>query len=174
VNPLAEIIGFIRSPRPLGAGAFKRLGLTIFEATLWTDAPAWSMAEPFALSIAYNRGFGAQELVDRSLEEMRRLGNLTDAPLGVAQVAVYAAELARVFRSVRKGDRITALYRPAKNTTSGGTVFFHNGAETGVVADPALLALFFDIWLAPEASEQRLRRELLGRDAAVFSQGNQD
>lgn len=146
-----ELETHIHAGAPYGRGVYKRLGFRLFEASLWTDAPVWSFDDIFALSIRYDRGFSGHDLVERSLSEMRRTGGGREPELRAA----FGAELARLFRTVAKGDVFTALYTPAL-----GAEFFHNAATTGN-ADDILSRRFLDIWLSPQTSEPALRHSLL-------------
>lgn len=145
-----ELEGHIAAAQPYGRGPYKRLGIQIFEAALWTDAPAWSMDETFALSIRYARSFSAYDLVERSLADMHRLEKLEPG-----QRAAWAAGLGAVFRDVRRGDVMTALSLPGQ-----GASFFHNGARTGI-ADAALARQFLQIWFSPRTTAPELRAGLL-------------
>jgi hypothetical protein len=145
-----ELVGRIVSPRPYGQGVFRRFGVPLFDASLWTDAEEWSMEAPFALSIRYARSFAAYDLIERSLADMHRLEKL-DAPLRRR----YAASFEPLFRDVRRNDVITALSLPEE-----GVSFFYNSELTGV-AEPALGRRFLDIWFSPRTTEPTLRAALL-------------
>ncbi len=148
----AELAGRIQRDQPYGFGVLKRLGITIFHATLWTDAEIFSMDAPFALSIRYGRSFAAHDLVERSLADMHRLEKLDRAARRVA-----AAALESLFRNVSRDDVITAFYVPGE-----GASFFYNATLTGN-ADEALSRRFLDIWFSPRTAEPALREELLRR-----------
>lgn len=147
-----EIAGAINAPKPYGSGSLTWLVFTAYDATLWTDAPQWSMSAPFALTLRYRMSFTTDELVERTIEEMVKVAPGTPK----AALPAYAAALKRAFPNVKDGDRITALHTP------GGTVrFFHNGVPTAEVADQTFAEPFFGIWLSPRTSEPRLRAALL-------------
>ena len=148
----SEISGVIDAPKPYGTASLTWLFFTAYEASLWTDAPAWSMDAPFALSVTYRMSFTRDELVERTLEEMKRV-----APrLSNAALARFGAALDRAYPDVEPGDRITALHAP------GGPVrFFHNGTMRSQVGDPDFAEPFFGIWLAPQTSEPSVRAGLL-------------
>lgn len=148
----AEIGAVIHAEAPLGSASVSRLWLKAYEATLWIDKAPWSMEQPFALTIDYLMEFDVKSLVDRSIEEIHRIPDAAEAPF-----SDYARELSAVFRPVKDGDRITALYIPNK-----GAFFFYNGTQTGVITSPELAARFFAIWLGPNTSEPAMRKALLG------------
>lgn len=146
-----EIVPYIHAQVPHGTGSLGPLWITVYDAALWLDAPSWSMEVPFALSLRYHMGFGSDELVERTVQEMQRIP-------GVAPEALesYATQLRPLFPDVQNGDRITAIYVPKK-----GTRFYHNDRLTGHVTDPLFAQSFFAIWLGPDTSEPKLRRALL-------------
>jgi hypothetical protein len=147
-----EINGAISSSKPYGSGSLTWLVFTAYDATLWTDAPQWSMSAPFALTLRYRMSFTTDELVERTIEEMVKVSPATPK----AALPGYATALRRAFPNVKDGERITALHTP------GGAVrFFHNGAQTAEIADPTFAEPFFGIWLSPRTSEPRLRAALL-------------
>ncbi len=147
-----EIAGTIDAAKPYGAGSLTWLFFTAYDASLWTDAPQWSMNEPFALTLVYRMSFSTEELVDRTLDEMKVL----TPGLSKETLARYGAMLSRAFPAVKDGDRITALHAP------GAAVrFFHNGRPTTDSADGAFAAPFFAIWFSPKTPEPKLRAALL-------------
>jgi hypothetical protein len=137
-----------------GTGQLTWLGIVAYEARLWV-APEFRHARfaehPFALELAYRRGFSSAQIAARSIEEMRRAGPLAD---GEAQR--WQARLQQVLPDVKPGDRIVGVHRPGN-----GATFLVNGQPTGEIADPQFAARFFGIWLAPTTSEPRLRDALL-------------
>ena len=150
VEKPAELDGYIRAARPYGRGNFTRVGIQIFAAALWTDAASWSMDDVFALSIRYARSFSADSLAEKSVADMHRLEKL-DPGLRKA----WAAALEAVFRDVRRGDAITALWVPGQ-----GASFFCNGAPTGII-EAELARRFLDIWFSPRTTAPELRAALL-------------
>lgn len=148
----AEIADSINATRPYGSGSLSWLFLTAYDASLWTDAAQWSMNEPFALTLVYRMSFSTEELVDRTINEMKAI-----AP-GISDVRLdrYRAALSRAFPSVKSGDRITALHTPGAAVS-----FFHNGKPAGDSHDATLAEPFFAIWLSPKTPEPKLRAALL-------------
>ena len=147
-----EISGTIKAERPYGTGSLTWLFLTAYDASLWTDAPTWSMRETFALSITYKMSFSREELVERTVEEMKRVSpGLSDEAL-----SRFGARLSKAYPAVKSGDRITALHVPSQPVR-----FYHNGVMTSDIADADFAEPFFGIWLSPKTSEPSLRAGLL-------------
>jgi hypothetical protein len=129
-------------------------GVEVYDARLWLTAafrPAHYSEHAFALELQYLRSLDGPAIASRSIEEMRRLGKLTDA-----QAQTWAAALRGVFPNVRSGERITGV-----NVPGVGVEFWVNGQRTGTVADAQFARLFFGIWLDERTSEPRLRSQLL-------------
>lgn len=145
------------SPRLQGAGRLRFLGLSVYDVRLWTPDAAlgdenW-VGQPLALEIEYSRALDGQQIAQRSLDEMRRGGEI--AP---ATAERWLARMVELFPDVRAGDRLTGVQRP------GGSVrFFLNGKLRGEIADAEFARRFFGIWLAPYTSEPKLRASLLGK-----------
>jgi hypothetical protein len=148
----AELSPSIDATAPYGSGSLSWLVFTAYDATLWTDAPQWSMNAPFALALRYRMSFTTEELVERTIEEMVKINpSIPKDALGR-----FGAALTRAFPAVKDGDRITALHMPAQAVR-----FFHNGRPTAEIADAGFADPFFGIWLSPKTSEPRLRAGLL-------------
>ena len=94
------------------------------------------------------------QIASRSIDEMRRIGPLSDA-----QAAAWLAVMTRLFPDVQAGDRLTGVQQP------GQTARFHfNGQFRGEGADADFARLFFGIWLSPKTSEPKMRALWLGGD----------
>jgi hypothetical protein len=143
----------IKAQAPYGQGTLRKLLIKVYDATLWTDAPSWSMDSPFALALQYDLSIDAADIVDRSIDEMKR-----DSGFPGDKEKAYRAELARVIPEVAGRDVLTALCDPEK-----GVSFFHNDKPTGSIKDRELARRFMGIWLGDSTSEPRLRSALLGK-----------
>ena len=137
-----------------GEGTLRFLGFAIYQARLWVGPgfePEDYAAQPLALELIYHRGFTAQEIAQRSIKEMHRVGTFTPQ-----QVARWQQALQAALPDVKAGDRLVGLYRPGE-----GVVFERDGRPTGEVKDPYFSRLFFGIWLSPQTSEPGLRQALM-------------
>lgn len=131
------------------------LGLKVYEISLWSPEPVsverWA-TQPLALSLRYARSLKGRLIAERSLEEMRRQGEIK-----AAQAERWLAAMTAAFPDVGDGDRLTGLHEPGQ-----GAQFWFNGASRGRLADALFSERFFGIWLAPQSSEPGLRGKLLG------------
>lgn len=137
-----------------GQMRFRYWGFHVYDAQLWVRPgfdPLQPLAHPFALSLVYARALRAQDIAERSLEEIERQIEL---PPTLADR--WRAHLRQALVDVAPGDRLTGLHQP-----QGGAAFFHNARPTAVVSDPAFALYFFGIWLSPQTSAPALRRALL-------------
>lgn len=147
--------------RQLGADArlqgqmrFRYWGFHVYDAQLWVRPgfePLRPLAHPFALSLVYARELLAQDIAERSLEEIERQTSISPA-----QAERWRAHLRQALADVVPGDRLTGIHQP-----DGAAAFFHNARPTAVVNDPVFAGLFFGIWLSPQTSAPALRRALL-------------
>lgn len=133
--------------RRWGSGAFRRFGFHVYDATLWAgDDP---LRPPLALRLDYKRSIAGKAIAEASVKEMRTF--VADAD----QLAVWGAEMMRIFPDVRDGDHIIGLWQPE------GARFLQDGRVIGDVGDPAFARAFFGIWLDERSSAPALRAALL-------------
>ena len=153
-NTLAELRDLLPQHRLSGRSRLTVWGFDVYDASLWV-APGFQAdqlsAQPFALELAYLRNFTNTDIAERSIAEMRRLSPLSDA-----QASNWTAAMLRVFPNIKKGDRITGVYRPGT-----GAAFLVNGKSAGDIPDAEFARLFFAIWLSPKTSDPKLRSALL-------------
>jgi hypothetical protein len=140
--------------RQLGTTKLRFFGLPIYDAALWAP-PGFDAARyatmPFALELRYLRNLSGAAIAQRSLDEMRRGGEL--APATETQ---WLSAMRGAFPDVQQGERITGVNLPQQ-----GVRFYVNGQAKADVNDPAFGERFFGIWLALWTSEPAMRSELL-------------
>jgi Chalcone isomerase-like len=139
-----------------GQMRFRWFGLHVYDGRLWSATPIRAddyPAREFALELIYARNIPGADIAERTLSEMRRIAEVTDA-----QAKSWLDFMRDAFPDVKPGDRLMGLHRPGQ-----GVSFFHNGRPTRALADVAFPAQFFGIWLSPRSREPALRDALLGR-----------
>jgi hypothetical protein len=154
-TPPAEVQAELPGARLHGQGRLRFLGLHVYDIRLWaTSALRGDNADraSVALEIEYARPLKGPLIAERSLAEMRRVGQFNDHD-GERWLAV----MKRMFPDVQAGDRVTGVHRAAE-----GARFHHNGHLIGEVRDATFARLFFGIWLSARTSEPQLRAALLG------------
>ena len=154
-----EVAAGLPGARVQGTAWMRFMGIRVYEARLWTGPSAvpedWASA-PLALEIEYARTLKGAAIAERSLDEMRRQGEIE-----ATTAQRWLAAMKQLFPDVAKGDRLTALNRPGL-----GLQLFANGQLRGAVDEPAFAQRFLGIWLARQTSEPALRTALLGREEA--------
>ncbi len=139
--------------RLAGQGLLRYYGFEVYRARLWVppglEADDYA-AHPLALELTYLRDFSAEAIARRSLQEMQR-----QQAIPAEQAARWQQALQAALPDVKKGNRLTGVYRPG-----AGAVFSMRGRVVGEVADAQFARLFFGIWLSPRTSEPALRQAL--------------
>ena len=150
-----EIARELPGARLQGQGQLRYLGLHVYDAMLWTAqrlAAEEAERTALALELRYTRALRGALIAERSLSEMKRIGEFDDA-----DAARWLEAMKRLFPDVAAGDRVIGVHRPGE-----GARFHVNGRFVGEIAEAAFARLFFGIWLSPRTSQPRLRAALLG------------
>jgi Chalcone isomerase-like len=145
----AEVAAALPGAKLQGQGRLR------YDAVLWTAqrlAPGDVANAALALELRYARTLRGPLIAERSITEMKRVGEF-----GEAERQRWQDAMERIFPDVNAGDRITGVHR-----TGEGALFYVNGRPVGEVRDPVFARLFFGIWLSPRTSEPALRASLLG------------
>ncbi len=156
INPaLASdlVQGYLPDARPVGQGRLSVFMWDVYDATLFAPQGVWERGGPLALTLDYLRQIDGNQIVDRSIEEIREQGFKDEVKL-----AAWHTQMKAIFPDVREGITLTGIL-----LENGETVFLKNGLEIGRIKDPAFGKAFFDIWLSDKTSAPRLRKKLLGQ-----------
>ena len=149
-----EIKDLLPQGRLVGKGRLTFFGFQVYDARLWS-VPGFKAdnfaSQPFALELAYLRDFKNRAVAERSIREMRRSANISDA-----QAATWIEQMMRAYPDLKNGDRVMGLHLPGV-----GAAFFVNGKPTSEIRDAEFARLFFGIWLSPNTSEPKLRSALI-------------
>lgn len=134
-----------------GSGVLSWSVFRLYRATLHVVG-TYDPTKPFIIDLQYLRRIASDQIVLRSLEEMRRL-------LAPAQnlPAHWQQALEALIPDVESGSRLVGVFEPGRRV-----VFFSGSARLGEIADPEFTALFAAIWLDPRTRSPELRRALLG------------
>jgi hypothetical protein len=153
--PPAEVSAALPGALLQGQGRLRYFGLHIYDAALWSPTPVPPgdpLGAPLALEMRYARKLAGSAIADRSLDEMKRVGDFSPA-----DGQRWLGAMKQAFPDVTAGDRITGVHRPGV-----GAAFFVNGQPTADVRDAHFAQLFFGVWLSPRTSQPALRAALLG------------
>jgi Chalcone isomerase-like len=144
----------LAAPRLSGSGKLTVLGFDIYAAKLWVGKgflPAQYTQHPFALELTYLRNFKGRAIAERTVKEMRKLAEVSDA-----QAQAWLDEWSRAVPDVKAGDRLTGVFRPGR-----GLLLRQGNTVLADWNDPTMAALFMGIWLSPQTSDPSLRTALL-------------
>jgi len=155
---LALVIAFQTQATPelktVGEGSYRYLFWQLYDARLATadgEFSGYDQNSPVLLELTYQRDISRQQFIDATVDEWKKLGRSS-----AEQQQQWAAQLQTLWQDVKEGDRLAALL-----LNDGRVQFYFNGVETGVLDDKAFGAAFFDIWLHPDTSAPKLRRQLI-------------
>lgn len=138
---------------PVGRGDFRWFGFEVYQASTWSPEPVRRL-DPvmgrYALRIEYRRHIEAEDLVDTSIEEMKKQG------AGEPALSRWRRQLSAIFPSVAPGDELIAVHAPER------VRFYRGDSLLGIVDDADFSRYFLGIWLGDKAAKPGLRRQLLG------------
>lgn len=142
--------------KTVGEGQFSYLFWDLYQARLATSDGkfgSYQQNKPLLLELTYQRDISKADFVEATLDQWQaQQGRLQPHHRD------WAAQLAKLWRDVKKGDRLACLLR-----ADGLVEFSFNGQPLGVVEDPAFAAEFLDIWLGEKTTAPKLRIALLGK-----------
>lgn len=148
-----EIMQNLESPNLIGQYDLKVIGLNVYNIKLWSRNKKFSYNDKFAIEINYKMNFSRENLVKRTIEEIKRIQNITDQN----ELIVYHREFMKIFLDVKKGDCKVAIFTPQK-----GVELFYNHKSVGKITEPELARYFVDIWLSKNSSYPKMTKTILG------------
>lgn len=152
--PWPEVRAALPEARLAGASRLRVWGFDVYDAQLWVG-PGFRANQfethPLALSLGYLRTLKGPLIAERSLKEMRALGDISSA-----QADAWLRAMTQIFPDVKPPDRLTGVHQPGV-----GARFWLNAQAIGQVDDARFSELFFGIWLSQDSSEPALRSQLL-------------
>ncbi len=155
-NQPPEVASALNKAQLLGQASLRFFGLLVYDARLWTradfDAERYD-SQAFGLELEYARKLEGMAIAERSIAEMKRIGDFSDA-----QSKAWLSAMLQAFPDVGAKDRLVGLH-----DGRGGVRFYFNGKPTATLADKDFARLFFGIWLSPRTSSPALRASLIGQ-----------
>lgn len=146
---------YIPTPQLVNEARLTHLFWDVYDIALYAPKGRYAAQGPFALEITYLLSLKGADIAKVAKNEMARLG-MRDADI----LKKWHDQMVDIFPDVEKGEQLVGV-----KGSDGYTYFYNNGEFIGSVQDPEFSQYFFDIWLSPNTSRPRLRRELLGVDA---------
>ncbi|MGO2497182.1 chalcone isomerase family protein [Vibrio litoralis] len=124
----------------------------IYDARLYNPSGDYTtQGLPLLLSLSYLRDFKAKDIIKATNEQWQHLGKQS-------LVGQYDQELMALWPDIKQGDTLSVLVE--NNQTSA---FFYNGKKLGVIRDPSFTESFIAIWLSPNTSHPKVRKQLIGQ-----------
>lgn len=152
-----EVASHLGKAQLRGRASLRFFGLLVYEARLWTgptfDADNYA-SQPFALELEYARKLEGPAIAERSIAEMRRVGDFSEA-----QSRQWLALMMQAFPNVGAKDRLVGVH-----DGKGRVRFYFNGKLTTDINDKDYARLFFGIWLSNKTSAPALRAALMGQE----------
>ncbi|WP_025130675.1 chalcone isomerase family protein [Pseudomonas sp. PH1b] len=140
--------------RLVGSGEFSWFGFKVYRARLWSTLTPLAADRPFALELTYRRNLSRDDLVQASLDEIKRLSGASISP---GQLEAWQRQMELSFVDVTPGRTLTGVRLPGR-----GVQFFVDQRLQHEVDDEAFAQAFFAIWLDPRTRNPHLREQLLG------------
>lgn len=141
----------------VGEGSYRYLFWQLYDARLASTDGTFStyqQSSPLLLELTYKRDISKDQFIDATVEQWQKLGRSSEQ-----QQTAWAERLAELWRDVKEGDRLAALL-----TDQGQVQFYFNDADIGLVKDKDFAPAFFDIWLHPDTTAPKLRRQLIAAE----------
>lgn len=148
INNVELVKQQITQAEVVGEGRLVYWGFQVYDAQLFASKESMG---GYALNLQYLRPFEAQDIYKQTLEEMQKMG------VSKEKRTLWDAQLVKAFKTVKKGDSITAIKK-----SRDFTHLFHNGQPMSEIRGEELSKAFFSIWLHPRTSVPKLRLSLLG------------
>lgn len=140
----------IKNPKLIGQTNLRFWGLKIYHIALFGQKKQFSYDQKFAINIKYNMAFDKEELVERSILEIKRTYQISDI-----EEKNITKKLNEIFVNVKKGDEKTAFFDPNK-----GVLLYFNAKLVGKITNLDLARKFIDIWLSNKSSYPDISREI--------------
>ena len=135
----------------LGTAKLSIFFIDIYDIKLFSKTKSYSKDKPFAIEINYLKDVESTQIVDSSINEIKRISKPSSDEL-----ENYRSILASLFPNINSGDQLIGI-----KTANGDGVFFYNMKLIGKITDEKLVGSFFDIWLSEKTSHPELREKLL-------------
>lgn len=136
----------------VGQAKLEILFWDIYQSSLYSaDGQYTDQQLPLALEIHYLRDIDADELVEKTADEWRKLG------LDSKQTQTWLNRLGDIWPDLKKGDELLIVVNQ-----DSSSVFYYNQRLLETIQDPEFGPSFLRIWLDKNGSFPKLRKKLIG------------
>lgn len=139
----------------VGSTTYRKLGFTIYHATLWAPGGVYDENKPFALQLRYARDLDKETLVDAVSSDVEN--NEKPDPVTMAE---WNQTLNQILPPVKDEEELIGVNFPGQSAQ-----LYFNGQKHAVMTDKRLAKAFLGIWLGPNA-DPKVRARLTGQPAA--------
>ena len=148
----------LNTPQLVGKARLKFMLWKVFDAALYSETGQYDSNAPFALELTYLRSLKREKIVDKTMEEIRRL---TSASISVGQLKDWRQQLNNMIPDVKIGMSITGIRTP-----EGYTDIYAGDVLKGSIEDKDFTDAFFAIWLGEDTAKPEFRAKLTGLEKA--------
>lgn len=142
----------IANLQQVGSAKLEMYFFDIYYSELYSADGQYQAAQyPLALRIRYLRDIKAEDLIEKTAEEWKKLGYRSE------KTDPWLAKLATMWPDIKKQDVLTLIVND-----NGSSEFYFNDQSIGKMSDDEFGSHFLDIWLAENSSFPKLRRKLIG------------
>ncbi len=141
-----------QSAQVVGQGRFSVFLFDIYDAELLSPDGRYNGLAPYALRLTYLRDIESDDIVEASLDEMRRQGEAD-----VTALKRWKIWMTTYFPDIQKGDEAVMIA-----LADGGMILMHNGVVRGQIDEVKFVTAFMGIWLSENALKPALSRTLRG------------
>lgn len=151
-NPITQNID---KAQLVGKGNFSFYFWDIYDAELYASNRIYDPQKPFALKLTYKRNIKSADIVNSTIDEIRKQG--FDDPVKLSK---WHKIISKIFPDIKPNETLTGIYLPEQHEA----IFYNNGKICGKIKDKELIKRFFDIWLSEKTSAPHLRKQLLSEN----------
>ncbi|MCI2285841.1 chalcone isomerase family protein [Colwellia sp. MSW7] len=139
--------------KTVGKAKFSVLFWDIYNSTLYTKTGNYlynNSPESLLFEIEYLKDITAEDLLERTIQQWEHL------KVPELVYSKFLPALKTIWPDISSGDKLTLLVQNQQS------VFYFNQMKVGQIEEVNFSKLFLDIWLSPNTSQTKLRKELLG------------
>jgi hypothetical protein len=139
--------------KEVGKAQFTVLFWDIYNSALYTKSGRYShenSPDSLIFEIEYLKDITAEDLLERTVQQWKHL-NIPEV-----EYSQFIPRLKAIWPDISSGDKLTMLVQKKQS------VFYFNQLKVGHIEQETFSKIFLDIWLSPETSQKKLRRQLLG------------
>ncbi|HEA17937.1 MAG: chalcone isomerase family protein [Pseudoalteromonas prydzensis] len=137
--------------KQVGQSRFEYYFWDVYDAKLATPTGQYQFGQhPSKLSLTYLRDFAAKDIVKATNEQWQHLGK-------TQLLGKFDQQLLALWPDIKEGETLSFI-----TDMQGVGTFYHNDTKLGGIEDSEFADNFLAIWLSPQTSEPKMRKQLIG------------